>query len=125
MKTIALAAAALIAAPTISAALADTPKKSSTDVSIPFVSHGGVKDWRATDDHTVYIQSQSGQWFKAETMSICLGLNFADRIGFDAGGTDTFDKFSRLIVRGQPCPIQSLIKVQGAPPSKGKKKKAT
>jgi hypothetical protein len=123
LKTIALAAAALIAASTISPALADTPKKSSTDVSIPFVSHGGVKDWRATDDPTVYIQSQTGQSFKAETVGICLGLNFADRIGFDAGGTDTFDKFSRLIVRGQPCPLQSFTRVDAPPSRKAKTKK--
>ena len=63
---------------------------------------------------------QGGQWFKATTMGMCLGLNFENRIGFDGGGTDTFDKFSRLIVRGQPCPIQTLEKVDGPPASKPK-----
>lgn len=119
MKLIALAAAAVIAASTTAPVLADNPKKAS-DVSIPFVSHGGVKDWRAVDDHTLYIESTGGQWFKATTMGVCQGLNFEDRIGFDGGGTDTFDKFSRLIVRGQPCPIQTLEKVAGPPASKPK-----
>ena len=119
MKTIALAAAAMLAAFTTTPILADTPKKAN-DVSIPFVSNGGVKDWRAIDDHTLYIETQGGQWFKATTMGMCLGLNFENRIGFDGGGTDTFDKFSRLIVRGQPCPIQTLEKVDGPPASKPK-----
>lgn len=119
MKTIVLTAAATLAAFTTAPVVADTPKKTS-DVSIPFVSHGGVKDWRAVDDHTLYIEAQGGQWFKATTMGMCLGLNFEERIGFDGGGTDTFDKFSRLIVRGQPCPIQTLEKVAGPPASKPK-----
>ena len=120
MRTIAwLAAASFLAASAISPALADPPKK-APDVSIPFVSHGGVKDWRAVDDHTLYIEATGGQWFKATTMGACIGLDFADKIGFDGGGTDTFDKFSRLIVRGQPCPIQTLEKVDGPPASKPK-----
>jgi hypothetical protein len=101
----------LPASPTIA-----QPKKGG-DVSIPFVNHGGIRDWRAIDDHTLYIQSQGGQWFKATTMGDCIGLDFEDRIGFDAGATDTFDKFSRIIVRGQPCPIQSLEKIVGKPPT--------
>ena len=107
--------AVLLAAPPSPAA-----PKQSADPSIPFASSGGIRDWRAIDDHTLYIQARGGQWFKATTMGDCIGLNFADKIGFDAGGTDTFDKFSRLIVRGQPCPIQTLVKVDGPPASKPK-----
>jgi uncharacterized protein DUF6491 len=118
MKSIAFAFGAMILAG--SAPAFGAPPKSPQDVSIPFVSHGGVKDWRAIDDHTLYIQGQGGQWFRATTMGACIGLDFADKIGFDAGGTDTFDKFSRLIVRGQPCPIQTLEKVAGPPASKPK-----
>ena len=122
MKLIALAFGAMVlagSAAVFAAPQAESPKKPA-DASIPFVSHGGVKDWRAVDDHTLYIESQGGQWFKTTTMGTCVGLDFADKIGFDGGGTDTFDKFSRLIVRGQPCPIQTLEKVTGPPVSKPK-----
>jgi len=121
MKSTAFAYGAMALAGTtaVFAAPADVPKK-TVEVSIPFVSHGGVKDWRAVDDHTLYIESQGSQWFKATTMGMCIGLDFADKIGFDGGGTDTFDKFSRLIVRGQPCPIETLVKVDGPPASKPK-----
>jgi opacity protein-like surface antigen len=121
MKSIALAfgAMTLAGAAAVFAAPADAPKKTA-DVSIPFVSHGGVRDWRAFDDHTLYIESQGSQWFKATTMGTCIGLDFADKIGFDGGGNDTFDKFSRLIVRGQPCPIETLVKVDGPPAKKPK-----
>src|SRR3954471_6853585 len=122
MKLIALAGAAFLAASMTAPALADAPKK-PRDASIPFVNHGGIQDWRAVDDHTLYIQARGRQWFKAETMGSCTGMNFVDHIGFDAGTTDTLDRFSRIVVRGQPCPIQSLVKVAGPPPGKAKSHK--
>jgi hypothetical protein len=113
--------AAVLGSLTASPVIAQSKK--AGDVSIPFVNHGGIRDWRATDDHTLYIQAQNQQWYKATTVGDCIGLDFEDRIGFDAGATDTFDKFSRLVVRGQPCPIQSLEKIAGKPPSSKPKAK--
>jgi opacity protein-like surface antigen len=117
MKLITSLAAVAAVLGSLAASPAIAQPKKAGDVSIPFVNHGGIRDWRAVDDHTLYVQSQDGQWFKATTMGDCIGLDFEDRIGFDTGPIDTFDKFSRLMVRGQPCPIQSLEKVAGKPPT--------
>lgn len=121
MKSMALALGAMILAGAPAACAA--PAGSSHDIAIPFVNHGGIQDWRAVDDHSVYIQSQNGQWFKAETMGVCIGLDTAITIGFDTGPIDTFDKFSKIVVRGQPCPLKSLTRIAGKPPLEPRPKK--
>lgn len=93
-------------------------KHSSANASIPFLNHGGIQNWRAESDHVLYVQSQAGKWYKAETIGICAGLKFATRVGFDGGPMDTFDRFSTIIVEGQRCPIQSLSRVPGPLPGK-------
>ena len=112
MKLIALAVFSMVAT-----APADAKPKSGGYASIPFVNHGGIQDWRSTDDHTLYVQSQGGRWYVAKTMGPCQGLNTAIRVGFDAGPTDTFDNFSNIVVEGQRCPIKSLTRIDGPPPS--------
>ena len=87
------------------------------EMSIPFVSHGGIRDWRAIDRDTLYVQDVHGYWYRAELMGNCLDLPYAEAIGFDASGTDRFDKFSTVIVRGQRCPLQSFV-ASGPPPRK-------
>ena len=112
MKVIALAAIALIATTP-----AQAKTRSGGNASIPFINHGGIQDWRSTDDHTLYVQSQGGKWYMAKTLGPCLGLNTAIRIGFDGGPTDTFDSFANIVVEGQRCPIKSVTRIDGPPPS--------
>ena len=90
------------------------------EMSIPFVSHGGIRDWRAIDHDTLYVQDIHGYWYRAELMSNCFHLPYAEAIGFDARGTDRFDRFSSVIVRGQRCPLQSFV-ASGPPPKKERK----
>jgi hypothetical protein len=44
-------------------------------------------------------------------------LSYAMRIGVRTGGLDTIDRFSTLIVDGQPCPIAALSRIKGSPPA--------
>jgi hypothetical protein len=120
MKSFALFNAAMIAGVLLAPASAEGKAKNSADARIPFVNHGGIRDWMAPDDHTLYIQGTGNRWFKAETMGTCQGLRFADRVGFDTGAVDTFDRFSSIVVRGQKCQISSLVQVPGPPSGKGK-----
>lgn len=122
MKKIAFCALALMAAGSFQA-LAGSPK-SPGDASIPFVNHGGIRDWQAPDDHTLYIQANNGAWYRADLLNTCQDLQFATRIGFDGGPSDTFDRFSKIVVRGQNCQVSSLTKIEGAPPTKAKHHKA-
>jgi hypothetical protein len=89
---------------------------SSEYLSIPFVDHGGIRDWRANDDRSMWIQARNGQWYYAEMFGPCFGLNFAERIGFVTEPSGSFDRFSSLIVDGQKCHIDTLRRSD--PPSK-------
>jgi hypothetical protein len=45
---------------------AASPATASTYVSIPFADHGGIRDWRADGDRSMWIEGRNGQWYYAE-----------------------------------------------------------
>jgi hypothetical protein len=120
-----MTAAGIAAALSLSAALATdasadepAPSAGSSDVSIPFANHGGIRDWHADNDRGLWIQDAHGKWYYATVMSPCLGLNFANSIGFDTRPAGSFDRFSYIVVpREGRCAVQTL-RPSGAPPTK-------
>lgn len=112
--------AALAAATLVGSASAATPR----EASIPFVDSGSIRDWRAVGRDTLYVQDVHRNWYRAELMGPCIDLNFANTIGFDASGTNRFDRYSSIVVRGQRCPLQSLV-ASAPPPKKAKKTKTS
>jgi hypothetical protein len=97
------------------AAAASTP---TPDVKIPFASHGGIRDWEADRDQGLWIQDAHRNWFYAKLMGPCIGLNFAQSIGFDTRPMGTFDRFSAIVVPGEGrCQVQTL-RESGAPATK-------
>ncbi len=112
--------AALLATATVTAVQA-APEK-LPEVSIPFVNHHGIYDWRATDDHTLYVQDAHRTWYRASLFGPCIDLPYSHDIGFETKGLDSFDRFSTIIVRGQRCAVSSLVKSD--PPKDAKAKKA-
>jgi len=113
----AVTATLLIAAPAMAAK--PPPPAPGTEASIAFPNHGGIYDWQAVDRETLYIQDASRHWYLAKLMGPCLDLDFAERIGFVSSGNDVFDHFSSILVRGQRCPLQSLVR-SAPPPKKAK-----
>jgi hypothetical protein len=91
------------------------------EVQIPFAKRN-IWNWQVVDDQTVLIQDQGRRWYKATLFGHCINLPFADRIAFDSNPGGTFDKFSAILVRGQRCPLSSLVETS-APPKKLKAKK--
>lgn len=122
IRSTALAALALAFAPVLAHA-APAQQPAAAEASIPFLNHGGIRDWRAVGDSTLYVQDQQGQWYRASLMGPALDLPFAEAIGFDGRGTDTFDRFASVVVRGQSYPMQSLVKVSGPPSAAATKAK--
>lgn len=115
----ALASAWLIAVPLARA----TPPSAPQEASIPFVNHGGIYDWKVADRTTVYIQARDRKWYKATVAGTCINLDFVTtRLGFDAGPSDTLDRFSYIVAGRERCPIESLVP-SGPPPKKPKKAK--
>jgi hypothetical protein len=104
----------MLAAAASSSYAADDPVL-APEARIPFAKTN-LWNWQVVDDKTVLIQDQSRRWYKATLFGICTNLAFANRIGFDSNPGGSFDKFSALIVRGQRCPLSSLVKTD--PPAK-------
>jgi Family of unknown function (DUF6491) len=101
---------------------ADKPDLTA-QASIPFVNHGGIRDWQADKRDGLWIQDNRRQWYYAKVMGPCIGLDYAWTIAFDTRPLGTLDRFSSIIVpHEQRCPIQSLIR-SDAPPPKVKKSK--
>ncbi len=104
--------------PPASSAAAPAP---APEAQIAFAK-SNIWNWQVVDDQTVLIQDQGRRWYKATLFSRCIDLPFADRIAFDSNPSGTFDKFSAILVRGQRCPLKSLVETS-APPKKMKAKK--
>ena len=99
-----------------SAAAAPAP-----EVQIPFAKNN-LWNWQVLDDQTLLIQDRSRRWYKATLFGHCINLPFANRIAFDSNPSGTFDKFSAILVRGQRCPLMSLVATT-APAKKSQAKK--
>lgn len=92
-----------------------------TRAEIPFANSGGIDDWRAESDRVIYVKGRDRQWFKAELLTDCLGLKFAEKIGFKTEASGAFNRFSSILVDGKSCPLSSFEKSD--PPAKKDKDK--
>ncbi|WP_116091830.1 DUF6491 family protein [Sphingomonas crusticola] len=119
MKIFILASAVALSASV--AAIAAPHEPPPQQASIPFVNHGGIYNWEAVDRDTIYVQDRRRQWYRADLLGPCLGLNFATRVGFAGGPTDTFDRFAYVLVARQRCPVESLSR-SGPPPKRDRHK---
>lgn len=82
--------------------------------AIAFANHGGIYDWSADRDQGLWVQDIHRQWYYAKLMGPCIGLNFAQTIGFDTHPLGRFDRFSAIVVPGTGrCVVQSLTLSDG------------
>lgn len=89
--------------------------------SIPFVSHGSIRNWQADRTRGVWVQDARRNWYYAKLLGPCIGLDFATRLGFDTRPMGTFDRFSTVVVPGEGrCTVQSLTQSDGPPPRRQK-----
>jgi hypothetical protein len=79
------------------------------DASIVFPNHGAIRNFEADGDRGIWIEDQHRRWYYGEFMGPCIGLNFANAIGFDTGGLSRFDKFSKIITRDDVCTLSSFV----------------
>jgi len=116
-----LLAFALLAAVATPAFAAPDAAPRPREASIPFVRHGGIRDWEVVDNQTVYIQDRRRNWYVARLMAPCQNLNFATRIGFVSDSSDSFDRFSSILAEGRKCQVESLTAASGPPPRKARR----
>lgn len=103
----------LMALPAMSATAAPaTPKaKPKPYVTIPFVNHGAIQDWRPVDDKAILIATTNNRWYKATFFAPCFNLDGAFAVGFVTHPIGTLDKFSSILVDGQQCWFRDLQEV--------------
>jgi len=116
LAAIALTPASASAKPAPPAAPA--PAVVKKDASIAFANHGGVWDWRAVGNHTIYFQDRNKRWYRAELIGTSTDLPWVQFIGLDTKPGDRLDRFSGIYVKGQHFPFSSFDQVAGPPPKK-------
>ncbi len=94
------------------------------DASIVFPNYGAIRNFEADGNDGIWIEDQQRRWYYGEILGSCQGLNFATAIGFDAGGSSRFDKFSRIIVDGDRCAFSSFVTSEKPLPRKERKRLA-
>lgn len=83
-------------------------------VSIPLANHGGIYNWKANGVHGLWIQDSRRQWYYASTMGPCMGLPFAQSLGFDTRPMGSFDRFSSIVVPNEGrCALTTLTSSEG------------
>lgn len=97
--------AALAAAVPAAQAAADAEQPQAR---IHFVSHGGIRDWQADGNRGLFVQDRSKRWYYVRLATPAFDLQFASTIGIIGGPTDTFDRWSSILVSGQRYMVQSV-----------------
>lgn len=108
----ALLAVALLAAPVLAA---DTPREKRASIAFANTP-GGILDWHIVDDRTVYLQASGKRWYRAELISRCSDLPYAETLGFATNPDGSFDAFGAVLVRGRRCALRTLTQIEGEPP---------
>jgi hypothetical protein len=71
------------------------------------------------------VQDVHRDWYYAKLLGPCIGLDFAQSIGFETRATSTLDKFAAIVVPDEGrCQFMSFTKSDAPPPKKAKKSKA-
>ena len=107
---------ALFAALATLPAAAAPPRPRAAEIA--FADHGGVSDWRAEGDRTVYFEDTGHHWYKALLFAPAFDLPYVEAIGIDAGPTGTLDRFGAITVHGHRYAFTSFEAVAGPPSDK-------
>jgi Family of unknown function (DUF6491) len=100
---------------------AASPAAEAPQASIPFVDRPrSIRSFKAPADDLVYLQDRRGLWYRAELGGLCVGLRWANAIGYDTRGSLSLSRGGAIRVEGQSCMIVSLTR-SDPPPRKRRK----
>jgi hypothetical protein len=112
MKRILLPAFALLLVPTV---LPAAPPRADEEVRIPFARFGAVRNFQNEGDRIVYFEGRRRQWYRATLFAPCINLPHALRLGFETRYGDVLDNSTTLLVDGEACRIESLVRSDPPP----------
>ena len=119
MKNLALSLAAVLLPLSAAAATepAEEPRALGVEASIVFPSDSSIRNWRADRGRGIWIQDRKGDWYYGTFAGYCRDVDFAQAIGVETRGASRLDRFAAIIVRGERCPLTSVV-TSAPPPSK-------
>jgi Family of unknown function (DUF6491) len=88
------------------------------ETDIVFPNDGAIRNFEANGNDGIWLEDRQRRWYYATLAGGCQDLNFAESIGFDTRGSSRFDKFSAIIVRGDTCPVVSVVTAEKPLPHK-------
>ena len=93
------------------AAFAAQATPTAAGQGMQFDQMGAVKSWRAGGDNIVFVQDQSGQWYKAVLYETCMALDTKKGVSFVTEvDPATNQKVSKVMVDRHICTVSSLTK---------------
>lgn len=102
-------ALALASVPFALAAEETSPREVGVQGEISFPALGGIRNFRADSDRGVWLEDRQRNWYYASFLGTCPEIRFAQGIGIDTRGSARFDKYSKILVRGNVCAIATLV----------------
>lgn len=103
---------------------AAAPLDEGRETRIPFVTSMTNIEWEAASDDSLYLRGPKGEWYFIQTMNRCSRLLVARGIGFHASAGGQLDRHSAIMVQGVRCPVASIVRSDGPPPKKARRKSA-
>ena len=85
---------------------------------IPFAANGGIVDWHATNNQSIYLRDRAGHWYYVTLAAPCPNLPFNPNISFSTDASGNFDRFSTIITPNYRCSVQSIVRSE-TPVGKG------
>lgn len=110
-------AAALLLAVSPAAVPAQPIGKST---AIDYAAGGGIRDWHAEDERSIYLMDRMGKWYYATFTHRCARLPNSGTIGFETDALGRFDHFSSVQTRYGNCQVDRIVRSH-APAAKGGK----
>ena len=79
--------------------------------AIDYANQGGIADWQALDDTSLYLMDRTGRWYRAEFQGgVCYRLPLQNTIAFTTSATGRFDAVSSVVTEDGSCPLKSLVR---------------
>jgi len=89
-----------------------------TRTAIDYAGGGGIRDWHAEDERSIYIMDRMGKWYYATFSHRCMRLPNSGTVYFETDALGRFDEFSQVHTNWGTCQVDTIVRSH-APAAKG------
>ena len=94
------------------------PRPTGPETFIPYMASGGITEWRVAGEDGIFARALTGGWYLIRTMGPCAGLQSELGLGFEPSAQGRLDRYGAIFAEGRRCPIDSVTRWEGEPPSR-------